>query len=190
MTSGTSRERLDAAFEASPRPWFLPADVRERWSEDRPLQLAHGMTNSQPSTVLEMLRLLDVPIGARVLDVGSGSGWTTALLAHLVGSTGSVLGLEIEPELVAFGRRNLGVCERDWAAIEDATPGVLGRPEAAPYDRILVSAMATELPGSLVAQLAPAGIMVVPVAGRMVRVTAADEPIIERFGRFRFVPLR
>ena len=71
--------------------------MRDRWAEDRPLPLAAGMTNSQPSTVRDMLRLLGVRRGARILDVGSGSGWTTALLAHLVGPDGQVIGVEIEP---------------------------------------------------------------------------------------------
>ncbi len=201
----TAPERLDEAFAATPRAAFLPVEVRDRWREDRPLPLVHGMTNSQPSTVREMLRLLDVPApeaGARVLDVGSGSGWTTALLAHLVGSRGSVLGLEIEPDLVAFGRANLassgcrasdraseGVMGR--ARIEPAAAGILGAPDRAPFDRILVSAMAMTLPEELVAQLADGGVLVAPVDGRMVRVRrGSGSSAVERFGGYRFVPLR
>ncbi len=190
MGPTTSRERLEAAFEASPRQWFLPSPVRERWGEDRPLPLPRGMTNSQPSTVWDMLALLDVPVGARVLDIGAGSGWTTALLAHLVGPAGTVLGLEIEPELVTLGQANLARCEREWARIELAEPDVLGRPQEAPFDRILVSAMAREVPDTLLDQLADDGVMVVPVDGRMLRVTAGEPPRIERFGHYRFVPLR
>lgn len=206
----TPAERLDAAFEAAPRRWFLPFEVRDRWREDRPLALAHGMTNSQPSTVRDMLSLLDVPgpsqgpdgSGARVLDVGSGSGWTTALLAHLVGSGGSVLGVEIEPDLVALGRAHLARAVEEAphcdspvarARIQEATPGVLGAPQEAPFDRILVSAMATSLPEALVAQLAPAGVLVVPVDGRMMRVRLRpppEPPLVEEFGGYRFVPLR
>lgn len=191
----TSRERLDAAFAATRRAAFLPEEVRDRWREDRPLALVHGMTNSQPSTVREMLRLLDVPVpvtAPRVLDVGSGSGWTTALLAHLVGSGGTVLGLEIEPDLVAFGRANLAAAQVDRARIEPAVVGVLGAPEQAPFDRILVSAMAASLPEELVTQLTPDGVLVVPVDGRMVRVRRrpGGEPSVERFGGYRFVPLR
>lgn len=187
----TDDDRLDAAFEATPRAGFLPEGVRARWAEDRPLSLAAGMTNSQPSTVRDMLWLLQVPAGADVLDVGSGSGWTTALLAHLVGPDGRVLGVEIEPELVDFGAANLAVTQRPWARIRAAIPGVLGSPDDAPFDRILVSAMARRLPDQLVDQLAPGGLLVAPVDGRMLRVQRDEQGTrVERFGSYRFVPLR
>lgn len=188
----TPDERLDAAFEATPRAAFLPEAVRSRWEQDSPLPIGAGMTNSQPSTVRGMLRRLDVPPGARVLDVGSGSGWTTALLAHLVGPQGWVLGVELEPELVEFGAANLRATQRDWARIERASQAVLGRPERAPYDRILVSAMALDLPVRLIDQLAPGGVLVVPVDGRMVCARRAPDGAVhvERSGHYRFVPLR
>ncbi len=100
-------DRVDAAFAAVPREWFLPPDRRHRAAYDGPIDIGHGQTCSQPRTVANMLRLLDVHAGDRVLDVGSGSGWTTALLAHLTGPDGHVLGLEVVPELVAFGAGNL-----------------------------------------------------------------------------------
>ena len=86
-------DAVTAAFEAIPREGFLPRDERRRAGHDGPLPIGEGQTNSQPRTVANMLRLLEVGPGQRVLDVGSGSGWTTALLAHLVGPTGSVLGV-------------------------------------------------------------------------------------------------
>jgi len=129
--------------------------------------------------------------GDRVLDVGSGSGWTTALLAHLSGPTGEVLGVELEPDLVAFGAGNLARTDQPWASITTAEPGVLGHPEHAPYDRILVSAMARELPGALVDQLATDGRLVIPVAGRMQLVRRTGESIdVTSHGEYRFVPLR
>ena len=106
------------------RERFLPPEQRARADEDRPLPLWHGQTSSQPSTVATMLRLLQVPVGARVLDVGSGSGWTTALLARLVGPGGSVLGLELDPELAAWGADNLAACDLPWARIERGGPRV------------------------------------------------------------------
>ena len=180
---------VTAAFDATPRRDYLPRAVRRRAAYDGPLQIAAGQTNSQPRTVADMLRLLDVRPGQRVLDVGSGSGWTTALLAHLVGPTGSVLGVELEPQLVSFGAENLAGAARPWASIRLATPGVLGDPGGAPYDRILVSAEPEVLPQELVAQLAEDGVLVIPVAGTMLRVTNPGA-VVTRHGRYRFVPLR
>jgi protein-L-isoaspartate(D-aspartate) O-methyltransferase len=180
---------IGAAFDATPRRDFLPSGVRRRAAYDGPLAIAAGQTSSQPRTVEDMLRLLDVRPGHRVLDVGSGSGWTTALLAHLVGPTGSVLGVELEPELVAFGSANLARTDRPWASIRQATPGVLGDPDATPYDRVLVSAMAASLPGPLVEQLTDDGVLVVPVAGVMLRVVNPGA-VVTKHGHYRFVPLR
>ena len=136
---------------------------------------AQGQTNSQPRTVANMLRLLEVGPGQRVLDVGSGSGWTTALLAHLVGPTGSVLGVELEPSLVTFGSDNLAATGQPWASIRAADPGVLGVPDHAPYDRILVSAEPATLPRALVDQLADGGRLVIPVRGTMTLVTSEGD---------------
>jgi protein-L-isoaspartate(D-aspartate) O-methyltransferase len=184
-------DRVAAAFVAMPREEFLPQDQRRSAAYDGPLPIGLGQTSSQPRTVESMLRLLDVHPGHRVLDVGSGSGWTTALLAHLTGPTGRVLGVELEPELVDLGREHLTRAAVPWASIHEATPGVLGLPGAAPYHRILVSAMARELPDSLVEQLHTGGVMVVPVAGTMLRVSCSmRDTSITRHGSYRFVPLR
>lgn len=176
-------ERVRAAFDAVPRAGFLPSHQRRYADQDRPLPIGHGVTNSQPSTVRSMLELLDARPGERVLDVGAGSGWTTALLAHLVGPDGEVVGVERVPELVDLARER-------GLPVREATPGVLGWPAGAPYDRILVSADASELPGQLVEQLAPGGVMVVPVRGDMLRVIAGEDgPVVEHHGRYMFVPL-
>jgi protein-L-isoaspartate(D-aspartate) O-methyltransferase len=138
-----------------------------------------------------MLRLLDVRPGQRILDVGAGSGWTTGLLAHLTGPDGEVLGLELEPELVRFARANIANGSWPNAHIDQAVPGTYGDPARAPYDRILVSAGARELPATLVEQLAPGGRMVIPVNGEMLLVERNDgPPVVTRHGRYRFVPLR
>ncbi len=229
--SPESLSRVDAAFAVVPRAAFLARRDRRQSAVDQPIRIGHGQTNSQPTTVRNMLALLDVRPGDRVLDVGSGSGWTTALLAELTGPTGRVYGVELVPELAEFGKRNLadflqtvahqaGVrssSEADarprstnegdaaspqsageagsrigWASISPAAPDVLGLPNHAPYERILVSAEARQLPQALVDQLAPGGRLVIPVAGRLAVVEHTGNGQIRqrRVGHYAFVPLR
>lgn len=172
---------------------FLPADQQRHSERDAPLPIGYGQTNSQPTTVRQMLELLDVQRGDLVLDVGCGSGWTTALLAWLTGPAGHVWGVERVPALAAFAAANVHTAGMPWAQVSQALPGLLGLPAHAPYERILVSAQAQSLPGALVDQLAPGGVLVVPVAGRMLRVRAgvggSSGPSVEEHGWYRFVPL-
>ena len=184
-------DAVAAAFAAQPRAGFLPPELRAQADHDGPLPIGHGQTNSQPRTVAAMLRLLDVAQGMRVLDVGSGSGWTTALLAHLVGPRGQVHGVELVPELARWGAENLAATRQPWASIVAAEPGVLGLPGQAPFDRILVSAEPDQLPPALVEQLRDGGVMVIPVAGEMLRVVRrGDKTEVSRHGGYRFVPLK
>jgi protein-L-isoaspartate(D-aspartate) O-methyltransferase len=195
MRSGTDPQRADDvadAMRAVARTGFLPDAQRAYAAQDRPLPLWHGQTSSQPSTVATMLRLLEVPVGARVLDVGAGSGWTTALLARLVGPAGSVLGLELDPELARWGAANLAAHDLPWATLEPAVPGVLGRPVEDGWPRILVSAAAGAMPDALVDQLDPDdGRMVIPVRSTLhVVVRTRETTTVSSHGSYRFVPLR
>jgi protein-L-isoaspartate(D-aspartate) O-methyltransferase len=187
-----TRSALDEAFSEVPRVDFLPAHQRRFAALDRPLPIGGGQTSSQPSTVRRMLELLEVRAGQRVLDVGAGSGWTTALLGHLVGPDGRVVGLELDPALARWGAENLGRRAMAWTSLEEAEPGVLGAPDRAPFDRILVSAAARDLPAALVDQLAVPGRMVVPVAGRLVVADRRPDGStrVTRHGHYLFVPLR
>jgi protein-L-isoaspartate(D-aspartate) O-methyltransferase len=190
--AGRLDDAVTDALRAVPRRDFLPDAVRGRADDDVALPLLHGQTGSQPTTVAAMLRLLDARPAQHVLDVGSGSGWTTALLAHLVGRDGEVLGLELEPAHVRFGRANVGAHGMPWAHVEAADPAHLGRPRPGGWDRILVSASPDELPRALVRQLAPGGRLVVPVRTTMVlvEVDADGRAHASEHGSYSFVPLR
>jgi protein-L-isoaspartate(D-aspartate) O-methyltransferase len=157
---------------------------------DRPIQIGFGQTNSQPFTVRQMLLWLDVQLGHKVLDVGSGSGWTTALLARLVGPEGYVDAVEKIPELVEFGRDNTASLGITNVAFYQAGK-TLGLPDHAPYDRILVSAAASSLPRELVEQLKPGGLMVIPVGHDILTVAkeGTDKLTIVSHPGFAFVPL-
>ena len=195
---GQAHDRLARAFATVPRAGFLPPGERWRADHDGPIEIGYGQTNSQPLTVADMLRLLDVRPGQRVLDVGAGSGWTTALLSVLVGPGGLVLGLEQVPALARWGADNVrahaaGRTDVSPASVEPADTGELGRSSAGPWDRILVSAMAQRLPETLVDQLTDDGRLVCPVAGHLLLVqrhgTSHHDRTITRHGAYRFVPL-
>ncbi|HSP60898.1 MAG TPA: methyltransferase domain-containing protein, partial [Ornithinimicrobium sp.] len=127
------------AMDDTPRAGYLPEGARGRAGIDAPVAIGHEATCSQPTTVRTMLELLDVRPGQRVLDVGSGSGWTTAILARLVGPPGRVVGVDIVPELVEDAAARLRRDGLGHATVQVCAPGRLGAPDAAPFDRILVS---------------------------------------------------
>jgi protein-L-isoaspartate(D-aspartate) O-methyltransferase len=189
--TGSGHDAVDLAFAAVDRREFLPRSRRGEAGADQPIAIGHGQTCSQPSTVAAMLRLLDVPWGAAVLDVGAGSGWTTALLAHLVGPDGEVLGLERVPELAAWGAANVARARVPWARLLPAAAGVLGAPRAGGWPRVLVSAAPQRLPETLVDQVARGGRMVIPVGGTMLVVQRGEDGTVRTsdHGQYRFVPL-
>ncbi|WP_127130110.1 protein-L-isoaspartate O-methyltransferase [Georgenia sp. SYP-B2076] len=184
--------RVIEAMTAVDRLGFLPPDQHRFARADLALRIGSGATCSQPSTVERMLHLLGARPGDRVLDVGSGSGWTTALLARLVAPGGWVVGVEIEPDLVEVGRANLLAAGCSSARLEQAVPGHVGRPEEAPYDRILVSAEARSTPSALTDQLADGGRLVIPVRGVLHVIDRAGGELRDRSvaGTYQFVPLR
>jgi protein-L-isoaspartate(D-aspartate) O-methyltransferase len=185
------RDAVSRAMKDVARVDFLPPEQRARAHEDTALPIAGGPSCSQPRTGADMLRLLDVRPGHRVLDVGSGSGWTSALLGTLTGPTGSVDGVELDPWLAEWGAANVDAYELAWVRVQPADPSRLGLPHGAPYDRILVSADGGFIPPDLVEQLVEGGVMVLPVAGAMTRLVRTDSGNqTTTHGDYRFVPLR
>lgn len=155
-------DKIDQAFRAIPRRNFLPEEVQAMAAIDAPLPIGFGQTNSQPTTVALMLAWLDPQQDEKILDVGTGSGWTTALVAYFVGSGGMVYGVEKITELVEFGAENcrqLGISNVRFFPAGAS----YGLPRFAPYDRILVSAAANKLPQELLVQLKSGGRLVIPI---------------------------
>ena len=136
----TTINEIDRAFLMMSRQDFLPLSSRYVNVFDAPLSIGYGQTCSQPSTVRMMLKWLDVKPGNKVLDIGSGSGWTTALLSVLVGERGSVFAVERIPKLVEFGAENCRRAGVKNARFFYAKESVVGLPEHSPFDNILVSA--------------------------------------------------
>jgi len=161
---GIRDERVLAAFAQVPRHVFVPEHLREAAEADRPLPIGFGQTISQPFVVAYMTERLRLSGDERVLEVGTGSGYQAAILAHLAEEVFSV---EVVPELAERVRellhRTLGLANVRLRSGD----GALGWPEEAPFDRVLVTAASPEIPPALVAQLAPGGRMILPVGAEL-----------------------
>lgn len=186
-------DRLKKAFLEINREEFLPRELKNQAWVNAALPIGSGQTISQPLTVAFMLELLAPQEGNRILDIGSGSGWTTALLAFIVGKKGKVIALERLKELVDFGERNVrkfGFVQEGRVEFyqKDGTRGFL---EQAPFDRILISAAAREIPEPLKAQLKIGGKLVGPVGHSIVFLEKKGESDFfeKEFPGFIFVPL-
>lgn len=178
------------AFEKVDRADFVPDMFKESAYVDAPLGIGENQTISQPTTVAFMLEHLSPQKGEKILDIGSGSGWTTAILCHIVGEEGNVLGLERIDSLVELGKFNLArYCPDERCKIQKAGEklGVPGEK----FDKILVSAAAEALPEELIQQLNIGGKLVIPVQNSIEVVTRTSEDAYQResiYG-FVFVPL-
>ena len=157
---GLRDARVLDALRAVPRERFVPAELRDEAYADRPADIGHGQTISQPYMVALMTHRLDLHGGERVLEVGTGSGYQTAVLARLAGEVFSVE--RVKPLLDAAWERlmSLGVRTAHFRHGD----GTVGWPEAAPFDRVLIAAGAPVLPEQLLReQLADGGVAVLPV---------------------------
>ncbi|MEA3434480.1 MAG: protein-L-isoaspartate O-methyltransferase [Campylobacterota bacterium] len=184
-----SPEIIDA-FREVDRKYFVPESFKEHIYVDAPLPIGNGQTISQPSTVAFMLEQLEPDEGDKVLDIGSGSGWTTALLCHIVGDKGSVTGLERMDALVEQGEENLSKLQFGSHCCIQRAGERLGLP-GEQFDRILVSASADEIPEELFLQLKIGGVLVIPVRNSIFKFKKVSDTYVEReeFYGFVFVPL-
>jgi protein-L-isoaspartate(D-aspartate) O-methyltransferase len=188
---GIRDPRVLEAFARLDRRLFVPEALRGEAESDRPLPIGHGQTISQPFVVAYMTERLGLAGGERVLEIGTGSGYQTALLAFLAREVWSI---EILPGLAARAEEVLHATLRLENVHLRVGDGRKGWPEEAPFDRILVSAAPAEIPPALVAQLAPGGRMIVPVGEeaqvlRLVERGERGEAEVRDLLPVRFVPL-
>lgn len=184
--------RVLASMARVPREWFLPPHLQREAYDDTPLPIGSGQTISQPFIVALMTAALAPQRRDRVLEIGTGSGYQTAILAHLV-SGGRVFTIERLPDLLVEAEerfRRLGLTNIETRLADGAS----GWPDASPFDGILVTAAAPAAPAPLLQQLALGGRMVIPIgalgAQELVvyrRTSAGLEE--QRVGSVRFVPL-
>ena len=189
---GVSDERVLDAMRVVPREAFMPDRLGEFAYEDTPLPIEEGQTISQPYVVALMIAAIEPRPDARVLEIGTGSGYAAAVLSRVVGHVYTV---ERHEPLVDLARRRFGTLGYDNVEVLHGD-GSLGWPEHAPYDAIIVTAGGPHVPQQLRAQLAVGGRMVIPIGSeprlqQLVRVTRVtrDRFEEEQLGGVRFVPL-
>jgi protein-L-isoaspartate(D-aspartate) O-methyltransferase len=190
---GIHDPRVLAAMRLLPRERFVPPELHLRAYADAPLPIGEGQTISQPYIVALMSQALELPAaGARVLEIGTGSGYQAAVLATM--GAAEVISLERIPALAARARATLadmGLAERVRVEVAD---GTLGWPACAPYDGILVTAAGPTIPRPLLGQLAPGAALVLPMGEEelqmLVRLRQRPEGLAEEYlGGCRFVRL-
>lgn len=184
-------QSIQKAFEEIHREDFVTQEMRGFASADTALPIGWGQTISQPFTVAFMLEKLDAKPNDHILDIGSGSGWTTALLAHIVGKSGNVVALEVIKELKELGEKN--IAKYNFKNVTCITQdGAKGFEKSAPYDRILVSAslLKKEIPSAWKEQLKVGGKIVVPIHESIWVFTKKDKNTFEEseYPGFVFVP--
>ncbi len=189
--SGIGDTDVLAAIERIPREAFVPPTFQDQAYENRALPIGHGQTLSQPEVVAAMTQALQADRGLRVLEVGTGSGYQAAVLSRLFRRVYTVeqsraLLDEAEARFAELRLHNITCHHGD---------GGLGWPAQAPFERMIVTAAAAEVPGVLVDQLGPEGILVLPVGPRgreqtLLRITRLETGLREEdLGKVRFVPL-
>ena len=187
---GIRDDPLLEAFLRVPRHEFVPEDLREQAYTDGPLPIGHGQTISQPYMVAVMTSLAELKPGHRALEIGTGSGYQTAILAEMVSTVYTV---ERKPEIAEQARQNLQ--RLDYTNIHfEVANGTLGWEEAAPFDAIVVTAGAPEIPAPFLDQLALGGRLVVPIEEGHSQVLYRVKRTAEGFDKERgerctFVPL-
>lgn len=185
--------RIIEAFRKIKRIDFLTEDTKDLAELNEALSIGCGQTISQPLVVAFMLELLEPKPGDKVLDIGAGSGWTSALLSEIVGEKGKVIAIEIIPQLVEFGRKNIAKYNFVEKGIAEfiCTDGSKGYEKEAPFDKILCSAEAKKVPQAWKDQLKIEGRIVTPIGSSIwLFIKKSPQQFEEKeYPGFVFVPL-
>ncbi|MEK7086802.1 MAG: protein-L-isoaspartate(D-aspartate) O-methyltransferase [Patescibacteria group bacterium] len=179
------------AFQKIDRKDFIREETMAEAYGNYPLPIGRGQTISQPLTVAFMLELLEPKAGEKILDVGAGSGWQTALLAQIVGESGKIIAIERIPELKIFAEENIAKYEHLKNTQIILSDGSQGHELEMPYDKIVAAATANEIPLTWKEQLKIGGRIVAPV-GQSIFVldkTGQNQFSQKQFFGFSFVPL-
>jgi protein-L-isoaspartate(D-aspartate) O-methyltransferase len=185
-------EKVESALQNIPRHEFIPESELEYAYDNEPLPIMKNQTISQPGVVTRMTEWLDVKNGQNILEIGTGSGWQSAILSYLVGS-GTIYSIERHPELAKFAQENLKKLKIDNVHVI-LGDGTLGYSQASPYDRIIITAACTEIPLPLLDQLSENGLIIAPVGGSsqsLVLLQKTPKGIVEikNQSKYVFVPL-
>ena len=183
---------LIEAFREVNRADFVPEGLKEEAYMNIPLPIGFDQTISQPLTVAFMLELLLPQPGEKILDIGTGSGWQAAIIAHTVGDSGKVIAVERIQELKEMADRHVAQYEDLKDRIEIILgDGSKGYEKEAPYDKIIAAAAAGEIPPAWKEQLKTGGVIVAPVGESVVIINKVDAEKFEtkEYYGFSFVPL-
>ncbi len=180
------------AIEDVHRHLFIPKELEDEAYENYPLDIGHKQTISQPYTTAFMLQALELISNDKVLEIGAGSGWSTALIAFIT-KPGKVYSIETIEELSTFARKNIRKVKLTNVKIITGD-GSKGLKKFAPYDKIIVNAACARMPQILIEQLKENGVLVAPIGSlyeqEMVKVTKVKGKVTkEELGGFIFVPL-
>jgi len=188
-----TNKKVIEAFKKIPRENFVPDKLIGYAYSDEALPLKKGQTISQPTTIMIMTQALEVKLGQKILEIGSGSGYQASLLSYLVGEKGKIYTIERIPDLVKLAKDNIKKLKIKNIKVIEGN-GSKGYLKEKPYDAIIITAACSKIPEKLIKQLKSNGILIAPVgpscSQEMIKLTKKKDRIeTKSLGDFVFVPL-
>ncbi len=187
-----TNHKVEDAIRKTPRIFFVPKQYKEEAYDDRPIETKSMQTISQPSVVARMTEWLDIKPKMRVLEIGAGSGWQSAIIAKLAYPE-TVYTIEKQADLVEFAKNNLKNANvKNVQVIHE--DGTIGYPKKSPFDRIIITAACKKIPNPLIDQLSDNGLLIAPIGKNTQKLTIfqkTNHRIVEKKieDGYVFVPL-